>query len=216
VTPVTPVITVLVADDHPVVRQGLRTFLELQDDLEVAGEAASGAEAVALAGRLRPDVVLLDLVMPGMEGTEAISDIRAASPSTRVLVLTTFSDDEKVLRSIKAGAAGYLLKDVRPADLVEAVRTVHRGDAVLHPSVAGKLMRELARPPRCHAVDSLSERELEVLRLLATGASNQEIAAKLVLSSKTVKTHVSSILAKLEVADRTQAALYAVREGLAP
>jgi NarL family two-component system response regulator LiaR len=210
------IIKVLIADDHPVVRQGLRTFLELQDDVEIAGEAASGAEAVALAGRLRPDVVLLDLVMPGMEGTEAIHGIRAASPSTRVLVLTTFSDDERVLRSVRAGAAGYLLKDVRPPDLVEAVRTVHRGEAVLHPSVAGKLMREVARPPRCQAVESLSERELEVLRLLATGASNQEIAATLVLSSKTVKTHVSSILAKLQVADRTQAALYAVREGLAP
>jgi NarL family two-component system response regulator LiaR len=160
--------------------------------------------------------VLLDLVMPGMEGTEAIRGIRAASPSTRVLVLTTFSDDEKVLRSVRAGAAGYLLKDVRPADLVEAVRRVHRGDAVLHPSLAGMLMREVARSPRCHAVDSLSERELEVLRLLATGASNQAIAAELVLSSKTVKTHVSSILAKLEVTDRTQAALFAVREGLAP
>jgi NarL family two-component system response regulator LiaR len=209
-----PRIRVLLADDHPVVRQGLRTFLELQDDVEIVGEAGDGAEAVAVAARALPDVVLLDLVMPGMDGVDAIRGVRSASPGTRVVVLTTFSDDRKVVDSIKAGAAGYLLKDVRPPDLAEAVRAVHRGESVLHPRVGGKLMREVARPPRACAVESLSERELDVLRLLATGLPNREIAARLVLSEKTIKTHVSSILAKLEVSDRTQAALYAVREGL--
>jgi len=201
----------VVADDHPVVREGLRTFLGLQDDLEVVAEAGSGAEAVAVAGRALPDVVLLDLVMPGMDGVEAIQGILRASPATKVIVLTTFAADHHVLAAVRAGAAGYLLKDVRPAELVEAIRTVHRGEAALHPAVAGKLMREVARP----APPPLSERELEVLRLLARGASNRDIAAALVLSEKTIKTHVSSILAKLRVADRTQAALYAVREGLA-
>ncbi len=207
-------IRVLLADDHPVVRQGLRTFLELQDDVEIVGEAADGPEAVAVAGRILPDVVLLDLVMPGMDGVEAIRGVRAASPGTRVVVLTTFSDDRMVVDSVKAGAAGYLLKDVRPPDLAEAVRAVHRGESVLHPRVAGKLMREVARPPRPGTLESLSERELDVLRLLASGLPNRDIAARLVLSEKTIKTHVSSILAKLEVKDRTQAALYAVREGL--
>lgn len=207
-------IRVLLADDHPVVRQGLRTFLELQEDVEIVGEAGDGAEAVAVAARTLPDVVLLDLVMPGMDGVDAIRGVRSASPGTRVVVLTTFSDDRKVVDSIKAGAAGYLLKDVRPPDLAEAVRAVHHGEAVLHPRVAGRLIREVARPPRACAVESLSERELDVLRLLATGLPNREIAARLVLSERTIKTHVSSILAKLEVSDRTQAALYAVREGL--
>jgi NarL family two-component system response regulator LiaR len=197
------VISVLIADDHPFVRHGLRTYLDTLDD----------AEAVDLAGRLLPDVVLMDLVMPELDGVEATRKIRAASPSTKVIVLTSFADDEKVFPAIKAGAAGYLLKDVHPAELADAVRKASRGEALLAPSVAARLMQEVAgeRP----AASGLTERELEVLRLIARGMSNKQIAHELVVSEKTVKTHVSNILAKLHLADRTQAALYAVREGLA-
>jgi len=207
------VISVLIADDHPFVRHGLRTYLETLDDLEVAGEAADGAEAVELAVRLLPDVVLMDLVMPELDGVEATRKIREASPSTKVIVLTSFADDEKVFPAIKAGAAGYLLKDVHPAELAEAVRKASRGEVLLAPSVAARLMQEVAgeRP----AAGGLTERELEVLRLIARGLPNKQIARELVVSEKTVKTHVSNILAKLHLADRTQAALYAVREGLA-
>jgi NarL family two-component system response regulator LiaR len=207
------VISVLIADDHPFVRHGLRTYLDTLDDLEVAGEAADGAEAVELAGRLLPDVVLMDLVMPRLDGVEATRKVREASPSTKVIVLTSFADDEKVFPAIKAGAAGYLLKDVHPAELAEAVRKASRGEALLAPSVAARLMQEVAgeRP----AASGLTERELEVLRLIARGMSNKQIAHELVVSEKTVKTHVSNILAKLHLADRTQAALYAVREGIA-
>jgi two-component system, NarL family, response regulator LiaR len=205
-------ITVLIADDHPVVRQGLRTFLEVQDDVELAGEASDGAEAVELARQSLPDVVLMDLVMPGVDGIEATRRIRDLSPSTKVIVLTSFDDDERVFPAIKAGAAGYLMKDVPPAELAEAVRRVHRGEALVAPSVAAKLMQEVAgRKP---AGANLTERELDVLRLVARGLSNKLIARELVVSEKTVKTHVSNILAKLHLADRTQAALYAVRERL--
>ncbi len=206
-------IGILIADDHPVVRQGLRTFLETQDGLEVVGEASDGAEAAELAQQLLPDVVLMDLVMPGLDGVEATRRIREISPSTKVIVLTSFDEDEKVFPSVKAGAAGYLLKDVRPQELAEAVRRVHAGEALLAPSVAAKLMQEVAgeRQP----VSGLTERELEVLRLIARGLPNKLIAQELVVSEKTVKTHVSNILAKLHLTDRTQAALYAVREGLA-
>jgi NarL family two-component system response regulator LiaR len=204
-------ITVLIADDHPVVRQGLRTFLEVQDDVELAGEASDGAEAVELAKQSLPDVVLMDLVMPGLDGIQATRQIRDLSPSTRVIVLTSFDDDERVFPAIKAGAAGYLMKDVPPAELAEAVRRVHRGEALVAPSVAAKLMQEVAgRKP---AAD-LTGRELDVLRLVARGLSNKLIARELSVSEKTVKTHVSNILAKLHLADRTQAALYAVREHL--
>jgi NarL family two-component system response regulator LiaR len=207
------VISVLIADDHPFVRHGLRTYLETLEDMDVAGEAADGAEAVELAGRLLPDVVLMDLVMPELDGIEATRQIKAASPATKVIALTSFDDDEKVFPAIKAGAAGYLLKDVRPAELAEAVRKASRGEALLAPSVAAKLMQEVAgeRP----AASGLTDRELEVLRLIARGLPNKQIAQELVVSDKTVKTHVSNILAKLHLADRTQAALYAVREGLA-
>jgi NarL family two-component system response regulator LiaR len=207
-------IRVLIADDHPVVRQGLRTFLRTQKDIEVAGEATDGEEAVAKARELRPDVVLLDLVMPRLGGVDALERIRAAAPAARVIVLTSFADDEKVFPSIKAGAAGYLLKDVPPSALAEAIRTVHRGEALLHPAVAAKLMQEYAeeRPPAPD--ERLTERERDVLRLVARGLSNKLIARELSVSEKTVKTHVSSILAKLEVADRTQAAVYALRQGL--
>ena len=206
-------IAVLIADDHPFVRHGLRTFLETLDDVEVVGEAGNGAEAVEQAARLVPDVVLMDLVMPELDGVGAIRRIQEVAPSTRVIALTSFVDDEKVFPAIKAGAAGYLLKDVRPADLADAVRKASRGEALLAPSVAARLMQEVSgeRP----APAGLTERELEVLRLIARGMSNKQIAKELVVSEKTVKTHVSNILAKLHLADRTQAALYAVREGLA-
>jgi NarL family two-component system response regulator LiaR len=206
-------ISVLIADDHPVVRQGLRTFLDTQDGLEVVGEAGDGVEAVELAHQLLPDVVLMDLVMPGLDGVEATRRIRELSPSTKVIVLTSFDDDEKVFPSVKAGAAGYLLKDVHPQELAEAVRKVYRGEALLASSVAAKLMQEVAGERQPAA--GLTERELEVLRLIARGLPNKLIAQELVVSEKTVKTHVSNILAKLHLADRTQAALYAVREGLA-
>jgi NarL family two-component system response regulator LiaR len=205
-------ISVLLADDHPVVRQGLRTFLELQPDLEVAGEAADGEEAVAGAEALVPDVVLMDLVMPRLDGVEAIRRIRDASPSTKVIVLTSYLDDEKIFPAVKAGAAGYLLKDAAPQELAEAIRAAARGEALMHPAVASKLMQEFARGD--HRADELTERELDVLRLLARGLSNKVIARELHVSEKTVKTHVSNILAKLHLADRTQAALYAVRHGL--
>ena len=207
------VITVVIADDHPFVRHGLRTYLETLDDMDVAGEAANGVEAVELVERLFPDVVLMDLVMPELDGIGAIRRIREVAPSTRVIALTSFADDEKVFPAIKAGAAGYLLKDVRPADLADAVRKASRGEALLAPSVAARLMQEVSGERSAPA--GLTERELEVLRLIARGMSNKQIARELVLSEKTVKTHVSNILAKLHVADRTQAALYAVREGLA-
>ena len=205
-------IRVLVVDDHPVVRQGLRAFLESRPGIVVVGEAADGATAVTEAARLQPDVVLMDLVMPGLDGAAAIRRVRERAPSARVLVLTSFASDDQVLPAVQAGAAGYLLKDVEPPDLEAAIRTVHQGEGLLHPRVAGRVRAEVAhgRGP----IDSLTRREVEVLRLLAQGLSNRQIASELVVSEKTVKTHVSSILAKLHLADRTQAALFAVREGL--
>jgi two-component system, NarL family, response regulator LiaR len=205
-------IPVLVADDHEVVRQGLRTFLQLQDGIDVVGDAADGAQAVTRVEELLPDVVLMDLVMPRMDGIEAIRRIRAVSPSTRVLVLTSFAEDEKVFAAVKAGAAGYLLKDVKPQELGEAIRVVHGGEALLHPSVAARLMQEMASRDTRTSPDSLTDREMEVLRLVARGMANKEIALELGVAEKTVKTHVSNILQKLHLADRTQAALYAVRE----
>lgn len=203
-------ISVLIVDDHPVVREGLRTFLQLQGDLEVVGEAADGVEALEKVGELLPDVVLIDLVMPRMDGITTIRRIRALSPSTRVLVLTSFSEDDKVFPAIKAGAHGYLMKDIRPAELAESIRAVHRGEPSLHPDIATKLMEHLTR-----GEDKLTMRETEVLRLIARGQSNKEIAAALVISEKTVKTHVSNILQKLHLSDRTQAALYAIRKRIA-
>jgi two-component system, NarL family, response regulator LiaR len=204
-------ITVVIADDHPVVRQGLRTFLDLQEDLEVVGEAEDGEAAVAAAAELVPDVVVMDVVMPKLDGIEAIRRIRDQSPATRVLILTSFLDDAKVFPAVKAGAAGYLLKDIEPAELANAIRTVNGGEALLHPSVAAKVMQEVAERDRSPAAE-LTDRELDVLRLLARGLANKAIAQELHVSEKTVKTHVSNILAKLHLADRTQAALYAVRE----
>jgi two-component system, NarL family, response regulator LiaR len=207
-------VTVLIADDHPLVRRGLRTFLELQNDLRLVGEAADGHEAVAKAEQLRPDVVLMDVVMPRLDGIEAIRLIQAARPSTKVIVLTSFAEDDKVLQAVKAGAAGYLLKDMEPREIAEGIRRVARGQGLLHPAVTAKLMHEVAQGGRDSVADLLTARELEVLRLLARGLPNKAIARELTVTEKTVKTHVSNILAKLQVADRTQAALYAVREHL--
>jgi DNA-binding NarL/FixJ family response regulator len=221
-----PAIRVLIVDDHAVVRQGLRTFLELQDGpaalpIAVVGEAVDGAEAVELAGRFQPDVILLDLVMPVMDGITATPRIVARCPRARIIVLTSFGEEDKVFPAIRAGAHGYLLKDISPADLVQAIRAAYVGQAQLHPEVARKLMAAVAgaaTPPggRNHApaADALTEREREVLRLLAAGRSNREIAGELVIGETTVKSHVSSILNKLGLEDRTQAAIYALRHDL--
>ncbi len=211
-------IEVLIVDDHGVVRQGLRTYLELLDDIEVIGEAENGLEAMAQVRQHQPDVVLMDLVMPEMDGIEATRQVSAISPSTRVIVLTSFADDEKVFPAIKAGATGYLLKDVSPGDLANAIRAVHAGETHLHPDITKKLVDQLASPrsdPR-PTPDELTPRELEVLRLIAQGKSNREIARALAISDKKVKTHVSNILSKLHLADRTQAAIFAHRHGVAP
>ena len=208
-------ISVLVVDDHAVVRQGLRTFLELQDDIEVVGEAGDGEAALAAVAALRPDVVLMDLVMPRLDGVSAIERLRELAPATRVIVLTSFLDEDKVLPAVRAGAAGYLLKDVQPAELVRAIRMVDRGEALLHPAVAARVMAEIAGDgARTERHDLLTARELEVLALLARGRANKAIAFELGCAEKTVKTHVGNILGKLGLSDRTQAALYAVREGL--
>ena len=207
-------IRVLIADDHAVVRQGLRTFLEVQDDIEVVGEASDGEEALSMVEAVSPDVVVMDLLMPRLSGIEATQRIRELRPATKVIVLTSFLDDEKVFAAVRAGAAGYLLKDVRPQELGEAIRTVSRGEALLHPAAAAKLMHEFAHEDRPSAAQTLTKRELEVLRLIARGRANKEIALELGVAEKTAKTHVSNILQKLNLADRTQAALYAVREKL--
>jgi DNA-binding NarL/FixJ family response regulator len=201
------VIRVLIADDHAVVRQGLRTFLDLQDDIEVVAEAADGEAALAAAREAQPDVVLVDLVMPNVDGIDVVRRLGEAAPDARAIVLTSYIDDDRLFPVLRAGAAGYLLKDVQPQELVEAIRTVNDGGALLHPKVAARLLQELATDP-------LTPREREVLVLIGRGMANKVIARELSLSEKTVKAHVSSILAKLGVADRTQAALYAVREGL--
>jgi DNA-binding NarL/FixJ family response regulator len=213
------VIRVLIADDHAVVRQGLRTFLELQDEIEVVGEAADGVEALELVERTEPDVALLDLVMPRLGGLEAIRRIREVAPATRVLVLTSFADDDTVLPAVRAGAAGYLLKDVQPPELVGAIRTVHAGEALLAPAVATMLVEQLAAEDGDGGAEReghLTPREREVLALLARGRPNKVIARDLGVSERTVKTHVSNILAKLNLTDRTQAAVYAVRHGIVP
>jgi NarL family two-component system response regulator LiaR len=205
-------ITVMLVDDHAIVRQGLRTYLELQPDLEVVGEASDGQMAITMARDKLPDIILMDLVMPNSDGVEATREITSTSPSTKIIVLTSFSEDEKVFASIKAGAQGYLMKDVLPQDLVRAIRTVHRGEAQLDPEIARKLMQEFTNPQPAAPKHDLTDRELEVLTLIAHGKSNKEISEELVLSEKTVKTHVSNILQKLHLSDRTQAAVYALRQ----
>ncbi len=212
----TKIIRVLVVDDHVVVRQGIRALLATETDIEVVGEAENGQEAVAEAESLQPDVILMDLVMPEMDGIEAIGRITARQPEAQILVLTSFAADDKVFPAIKAGALGYLLKDSSPEELVGAIHQVHQGESSLHPTIARKLLQELSQPPDKPAtLEPLTEREVEVLKLVAQGRSNQEIAEALVISDATARTHVSNILHKLHLASRTQAALYALREGLA-
>ncbi len=208
-------ISVLIVDDHPIVRQGLRTLLELQDDIVVAGEAANGKIAVDLTARLKPDVVLMDLVMPELDGISATRQISAMKQTTRVIALTSFVEDDKIIPAIQAGAVSFLLKDVSPNDLMDAIRAAHRGEARLHPTVMRKLMNQVAAQPVAQsATPDLTEREMDVLRLVAEGMSNREIAAKLVISEKTVKTHISSLLSKLGLEDRTRLAIYAIKKGL--
>jgi NarL family two-component system response regulator LiaR len=208
-------IRVLLVDDHAVVREGLRTFLDLQDGLEVVGEAEDGHQAVREAERLKPDVILMDLVMPKLDGVGAMRALRQRLPDARVIVLTSFADDEKLLPAIQAGAAGYLLKNVQPKELARAVRAAHAGEALLDPLVAARLMEAIAQPAAASDTppERLTPREREVLELIGRGLSNKRIALELGVSEKTVKTHVGHVLAKLGVADRTQAALYAVRAG---
>jgi DNA-binding NarL/FixJ family response regulator len=205
------VIRVLIADDHPVVRQGLRTFLGVQDDIEVVGEAADGAEAVALAESLHPDVLLLDLNMPGVDGQTALEELRARGSGVRVLVLTSMSERARVLPAVRAGALGYLYKDIDPAALVQAIRAVRDGNVLFAPEAAAAVLGAGQGAAADRGIADLTEREREVLVQIARGRSNREIARALVVSEKTVKTHVSNVLMKLGVADRTQAALYAVR-----
>ena len=213
-------IRVLVVDDHAVVREGLRTFLELQDGIEVVGEAADGEEAVTRATELAPDVILMDLVMPGMDGIGAMRELRRRSTSARVIVLTSFLDDDRLMPALQAGAAGYLLKDVEPAELARAVRSACADEALIDPTVAARLLHTLSRDGArgagsvAAAIDQLTRREREVLELIALGHSNKRIALELGVAEKTVKTHVGHLLAKLGVADRTQAALLAVESGL--
>lgn len=204
-------VRVLLADDHAVVRQGLRMFLSLDPELEIVGEAADGAEALRLARDLRPDVVLMDLVMPVMDGITAIAAIRRDLPDTEVIALTSVLEDEKVIGAVKAGATGYLLKDTQADELRRAIKAAAAGQVQLSPQAAARLMREVKAP---ESPETLTERETDVLRLLAQGKANKEIARALGIGEKTVKTHVSNILAKLGVPSRTQAALYAVRIGL--
>lgn len=208
-------ITVLIVDDHAMVRQGLRTFLELYEDFSVVGEAGDGRAAVDACSLLKPQVVLMDLVMPEMDGITATRQISSLGLGTRVIALTSFIEDEKVISAIQAGACGYLLKDVSPDELIDALRAVSRGEARLHPEVTRRLMHQVAAQPKPSSspVD-LTGRELEVLRLIAQGKSNQAIADALVISEKTVKTHVSSLLSKLQLEDRTQLAIYALKHGL--
>ncbi|MBL7161928.1 MAG: response regulator transcription factor [Anaerolineales bacterium] len=208
-------IRVLVVEDHIVVREGLCALISARPDMEVVGQASNGVEAVLQARALQPDVILMDLWMPRKSGVEAIGEIKADDPGARILVLTSFAEDQKVFQAIKAGALGYLLKDTSSRDLVQAIRKVHQGELALNHTIALKVVRELGRPPGSpRTAHSLTERELEVLKLVAQGWSNPEIAAALNIVERTVTTHVSNILGKLHLANRTQAALYAIRKGL--
>ena len=205
-------IGLVIVDDHAVVREGLRAFLDLQDGIEVVGEAADGREGVAAAERLRPDVVLMDLVMPDIDGLAAMRELHERLPRTRTIVLTSFLDDDRLLPAVRAGAAGYLLKNAPPAEVARAVRAAAAGEAVLDPVVAARLLEALARDEE--PLDRLTPREREILVLIGRGFPNKRIAQELRLSEKTVKTHVGHVLAKLGVSDRTQAAVVAVRAGL--
>lgn len=208
-------IRVLIVDDHAIVRKGIRALLSESGGFEIVGEVADGQEAVVAAATTQPDVILMDLLMPGMDGIEATRRITSQRPEARILVLTSFAADNKLFPAIKAGALGYLLKDSTPEDLMRAIRQVHRGEPALHPTIARKLLQEIAEPvDRQPVPEALTTRELTVLRLIAQGLSNQEIADQIAVSEPTVRAHVSRILGKLHLASRTQAALYAVREGL--
>lgn len=214
-------IKLLLVDDHRVVRQGLRGFLELMADFEIVGEGSNGVEAVSMAAKLEPDVILLDLMMPEMDGIEATRRIRLANPQARILILSSFSNDDSVLPAIRAGAMGYVLKDIDPDELAEALRDIYQGKSRLHPDIAQKLIAHVQQnkpedKPGTSALHQLTERELEVLKHIAQGMSNQEIAVALSISHATVKTHVSNLLGKLHLSDRTQAAIFAIREGLLP
>ncbi len=209
-------ITVLLVDDHAMVRQGVRAFLETQGDISVVAETGSGEEAVRLAAEHAPDVALVDLIMPGMDGVEATRRLTAQSPRTNVVVLTSYHDDEHIFPAIRAGALSYILKEVGPDQLADTVRRAAAGEAVLHPRVAARVVREVhgARRDEPNVFHELSDRELEVLKLVAEGLSNAEISGRLFISEKTTKSHVSNILSKLHLADRTQAAVYAWRQGV--
>ena len=209
-------IKVFIADDHSIVREGIKALLSTEDGIDVIGDAGDGKRAVDEVARLKPDVILMDLLMPVMDGIEAIGHIRNNQPDARVLVLTSFATDDKVFPALQAGALGFLLKDSPPEMLVDGIRQVYHGESWLHPKIARKVLQELTKPKdKKTAANQLTDRELEVLRLLAQGYSNQDIADQLVLSEATVRTHVSHILSKLHLTSRTQAALYALREGLA-
>ncbi|EDL64278.1 response regulator [Bacillus sp. SG-1] len=209
-------IRVLIADDHHVVRRGLVFFLKTQKDIEIVGEASNGREAVDMAGKLQPHLILMDLVMPEMDGIQATKLIKNQHPNIEIMMLTSFSDQDHVIPAIEAGAAGYQLKDIEPDELVDSIRKLVRGENSLHPKATNHLLKRVSRknqPP--HQIHQLTNRERDVLKELAKGKSNKEIAASLYITEKTVKTHISNIFAKLEVSDRTQAALYAVKHGLA-
>jgi NarL family two-component system response regulator LiaR len=209
-------IRVVIADDHAIVREGLRALLETEPGMELVGEASDGVEAIRLTRFLKPDVLLLDLLMPRKDGLAVIAEIKQRELEVRILVLTSFAEDDRVFPAIKAGALGYLLKDTTPHDLLQAIRDVYQGESSLHPTIARKLIGELHRPSsRPPAGEELTEREVEVLSLVAQGLSNQEIADQLIVSERTVRKHVSNILGKLHLANRTQAALYALRTGIA-
>ncbi|NIW09745.1 MAG: response regulator [Gammaproteobacteria bacterium] len=209
-------IRIFVADDHAIVRKGLRTLIDSEPGMEVIGEASDGVEAVLKVRTLQPDVVLMDLVMPRQGGVEAIIEIKKEHPEARILVLTSFAEEEKVFSAIKAGALGYLLKDSSPEQLIQSIHDVHRGESSLHPTIALKLIREISQPADLPPTeDPLTDREVDVLKLVAQGLTNQEIAETLFISERTVGNHLSSILGKLHLANRTQAALYALRKGLA-
>lgn len=210
-------IRVLIADDHVIVRRGIQALLATEPGIDVVAEAPTGAAAVVATAQHRPDVILMDLMMPEMDGVEAIRQIMADQPEAHILVLTSFTTDDKIFPALKAGALGYLLKDAAPDELMSAIRQVHRGEASLHPTIARQVLRELSRPAAAPpSLEPLSGRELEVLQALARGQSNHEIADQLSIGEATVRSHISNILNKLHLASRTQAAIYALRKGIVP
>jgi len=208
-------ISILIVDDHTVVRDGLRALISAEPGMEVVGDASDGAEAVQLAGDLLPDVILLDLVMPRMDGVEATRLIRQANPNSRILVLTSFAEDHQVFSAIKAGAMGYLMKDTSSEELLQAIRNTYSNQPVMQPKIALKLMEEIQSPGSSETENALTAREVEILQYVALGKTNQEIADELFLSERTVRTHITNILAKLGLTNRTQAALFALRSGIA-